>query len=405
MRIFRHLSEIVTLEGALKKDGRHLLADDLGIIKNAAIVVEAGLIAWVGKDSDLPTEFKNGVELDCHDHILLPEFCDSHTHTLFGGDRSDEYMLRLNGADYQKIADAGGGILSTVRATCATSTEALYESTKNRLLAMSKLGVGFVEIKTGYGLSLEEEIRLIEIIESLKCEATSRIPRIFSTFMPAHAVPMGKTKREYMEEVVLPSLSNSKADAVDIFHEKGYFDTTDTIALFERAKKRGMKLKIHADEFNDNGGAALAAQYGALSADHLLATSDDGIRVLAASSTVATLLPGTAFFLGKPLARARAFLDAGAKVAIASDYNPGSCHYPDLFHIAKMAAPSLKMNAAELIAAITLNAKHALGIQNEGALVKGQAARMGLFKSNSLAELLYSWGENRCERLIGPEDL
>jgi len=201
-----------------------------------------------------------------------------------------------------------------------------------------------------------------------------------------------------MNQVVLPlleELSAEKAiDAVDIFHEKGYFDDKDTRALFEKAKSLDVPLKIHADEFNDNKGALIASEFGALSADHLLATAKDGIEALANSKTVATLLPGTAFFLGKPLANAKAFLDAGCKVALASDYNPGSCHCDNLLLIASMAGKNLGLNAAQLWASITLNAAAALGLNDQGRLEAGAKARLSFFECDSFDEVIYSWGRN-----------
>ena len=210
--------------------------------------------------------------------------------------------------------------------------------------------------------------------------------------MAAHAVPKDyASSNQYLKNVVLPALlelsNDNIIDAVDIFHEIGYFDTHDVIELFEYAHDLGLRLKIHADEFQDNSGASLAAQYNALSADHLLCTGEAGITALANSSTVATLLPGTGYFLGKPQAKARALLDAGAKVAIASDFNPGSCHFDNLLQVASLAAPNYKMNICELWAAITINASSALGLD-------ASQPRFSVFKTDSISEITYSWGRN-----------
>jgi len=201
-----------------------------------------------------------------------------------------------------------------------------------------------------------------------------------------------------MKEVVLPlldKLAEEKIiDCVDIFHEQNYFSDDDVISLYDRASRHGIAVKIHADEFNNNGGAVLAAKYNALSADHLLQTNVEGIRALADSSTVATLLPGTGLFLGKPQANARGLLDAGVKVAMASDFNPGSCHCDNLLLIASVAAPMYKMNCAELWAAITLNASHALGLSHQGALISGFKPRFTVFKADSIDRITYNWGSN-----------
>lgn len=397
-KVYLHLNEILTLEGAVKKDGRKLVPSDLSVIQDGAVAVENDEIVWVGPTAALPTKYRSYEQHVLTGHVLTPELVDSHTHIVFGGDRAQEYADRLNGVSYEEIRKRGGGILLTMNKTNHASMEELYESACRRIERLYSYGVGTIEIKSGYGLNLAREKEISRLIHKIKKHFEPRV-RIFNTYLAAHDVPASfKSSADYLDQVVLPlldELAKEKIiDAVDIFHEKNYFTDGDTKKLFDRAKALGIPRKIHADELNDNTGASLAAAYDALSADHLLKISDTGIKNLAQSKTVATLLPGTAFFLGKPLAPARALLDAGAKVAIASDYNPGSCHCDNLLLIGSLAAPQLKLNQAELWSGMTLNAAHALGLRDQGAIVPGLKARFALFKTESLSHITYQWGRN-----------
>ncbi|ATH09424.1 imidazolonepropionase [Halobacteriovorax marinus] len=402
LKAFRNFSQIVTLENAYKKDGRHLLPEDLSIIENASIVFDSEEIVWVGEDSAIPSEFQSVPFEDFTGKTLLPELVDSHTHLVFGGDRSSEYSMRLNGADYQAIANAGGGILSTMKATNESSADQLFEDAVARVERIYSYGVGTIEIKSGYGLNYEKEKECSLIIERLKDHFEGRV-QISNTYMAAHAVPKEyKSSNDYINKVVIPLLKELSEigviDAVDIFHEEGYFDEVDTQQLFDVASFLNIPVKSHADEFKDNKGAILAVKNNALSTDHLLCTTEDGISALASSSTVATLLPGTGFFLGKPQADAEAFFKAGVKVAIASDYNPGSCHCDNVLLVASLAAPTYKMNIAQLWAAITMNAAHALNFKNQGALVSGLKPRFTIFDVDNIDKVTYHWGVNKCIR-------
>lgn len=398
IKIFRNFSEIATLAPAFKKDGRMLNPSDLGLIKNASLVYNQDEILWVGPDSELPEEYLHLDAIDATGKTCTPEIVDSHTHLIFGGDRAHEYSMRLNGASYEDIATAGGGILNSMQGTNALTRSELLKLGQQRIKAIRGYGVGTIEIKSGYGLNFEKEYEISHIIHDLKNIVRPDV-QIINTFMAAHAVPKQYSNSyEYMKEVVLPLLDKlgeeQILDCVDIFHEQNYFNDEDVISLFERANRWNIPVKIHADEFNDNKGAILAAKYQALSADHLLATGTDGIAALKDSKTIATLLPGTGLFLGKTQANARAFLDAGVKVAIASDFNPGSCHCDNLLMVASLAAPIYKMNMAELWCAITLNASHALGLYKQGAIVSGLRPRFTIFNTDALDRITYNWGKN-----------
>lgn len=396
--LYRDFSQVVSLQGAHAKDGRRLRPGDLSIIPDGAVIFDDAKIRWVGKTAEIPGDIAIDEVRSFKDHVLLPELVDSHTHLVFGGDRAVEYGLRLNGATYEEIARQGGGILASQKGTQALRRRELFELGKARIERIQSYGVGSIEIKSGYGLDYEKEKELTEVIHDLKMHFAPRV-QIFNTVMAAHAVPKAfKDSHDYMQRVVLPLIKELAprkiVDAVDIFHETGYFDTSDVKLLAETARALKIPLKAHVDEFGDNKGAVLATQLGAVSCDHLLCTGDDGIAALAKSGTVATLLPGTGFFLGKPQAKARALLDAGVKVAIASDYNPGSCHCDNLLLIASIAAPTYKINLAELWAAITLNAAHALGLTTQGAIQPDLAPRFSLFKTSKVEDITYHWGRN-----------
>lgn len=398
LTVHRRYSQVVTLAPAHKKDGRKLEPSDLGIIENGSMIFDQEKIIWVGPDSKFPDEYHDIEYVDMKGKICIPEIVDSHTHVVFGGDRAQEYFMRLNGATYEEIAAAGGGILNSMKGTNDLSRSELLKLAQQRVKTIRSYGVGTIEIKSGYGLNFEKEYEISRLIHDLKNVVRPDI-QIINTFMAAHAVPKEySSSYQYLKEVVLPLLDKlaeeKLIDCVDIFHEQNYFTDEDVISLFERAGRHGIPVKMHADEFNDNGGAQLATRFKALSADHLLRTSDEGIKALAASDTVATLLPGTGLFLGKTQANARAFLDAGVKVAIASDFNPGSCHCDNILLIASLAAPLYKMNVAELWSAITLNAAHALGLKKQGAIIEGLKPRFTVFNTDSIARVSYNWGKN-----------
>lgn len=398
MKHYSNLSQILTLEDAHKKDGRRLEPADLSVIENASIVFDEKEILWVGPTSDLPEIYQSVEITDLTGHCLTPELVDSHTHLIFGGDRAREYSMRLNGADYVEIAKAGGGILNTMNGTNALKKHELHLIARDRIERLHSYGVGTIEVKTGYGLNFDKEYELTHTVNDLKKEFEGKV-QIINTFMAAHAVPKEyENSKKYMEEVVFPLLEKLAAenivDCVDIFHEEGYFDFDDTRNLFEKCQSLKLSFKSHADEFNDNKGAKLAAEMGALSTDHLLCTTQDGIDALSKSKTVATLLPGTGYFLGKPQAYAKAFLEAGVKVSIASDYNPGSCHWDNLLQIASLTAPNLGFNQTQLWAAITLNASHSLGLIDQGALIKGLKPRFSVFRVPTIDHITYHWGRN-----------
>jgi imidazolonepropionase len=398
MKCIRDLNQLITLKPCHDKDGRNLLAEDLGIISNAAIIYDEEKIVWVGDTNSIPQEYKNIETISKPGHVITPEIVDSHTHLVFGGNRAFEYSMRLNGADYEDIANAGGGILSTMKATLEESIDTLFTKAIERINRIHSYGIGTIEIKSGYALTYEREKEITLLIQKIKEHFDGKV-QIHNTFLAAHAIPKEyKNSKDYLSKVVMPLLEElapmNVIDSVDIFEEVGYFSADDVVQLFNLAQKLNIPTRIHADEFNDNKGAVKAAKFKSLSADHLLCTTEDGVKALAQSNTVATLLPGTAFFLGKPLANAQALFEAGCKVALASDYNPGSSHCDNLVLVASMAAKNLNMNVSQLWASITLNAAHSLNLKEQGAIIKGLKPRFSLFNCESIDEITYSWGRN-----------
>lgn len=395
--LLKNISEILTLESAFKKDGRHLLPNDISLIANGAIIFNKKKIEWIGSSKNIPLNYKIDKEFDLTGFVVTPEIVDSHTHLVFAGDRSVEYVSRINGKSYQDIYKEGGGINTTVKSTSQETELHLFDMAVNRINHIHSLGIGTIEIKSGYGLSLQSERKITEVIHRLKKHFKGKV-QIFNTYLAAHGIPASSNSKEYLDNVVWPLLeefSQSKMiDAVDIFFEKDYFNKEETEELLIRSKKYNLLGKIHADEFNDNKGAILASKHQALSCDHLLETTEDGILALSQSKTVATVLPGTSLFLGKKFARAREMLNSGVKVAMASDYNPGSCHCDNLLMLASIAAPQYKMNITELWAAITLNASHSLGLKTQGALLPGMTPRFSMFKTEHFEDITYSWGKN-----------
>ncbi len=398
--LINHISRILSLKSAYQSRGKRLTACNLDAISDGAMVYDSEKIIWSGLKIDTPDEYKSLKSYDLSGYTVTPEIVDCHTHLIFGGNRAHEYASRLNGADYQEIANSGGGILYTMNETNKSSFETLYKDAAQRIERLYSYGVGTIEIKSGYGLNYKKEKELSLIIAKLKDFFSPRV-QIKNTYMAAHAVPAEfKKPIDYINQIVLPLLDELNKlniiDAVDIFHEQGYFEKSDVEALFKHANMLGIPVKSHADEFYDNKGAILATSFNALSTDHLLRTSSDGIEALSKSDTVATMLPGTGFFLGKPQSNARSFLDAGCTLAIGSDYNPGSCHWDNVLQIASMIAPhqNYKLSQVELWAAITMNAAKALGIKNQGAIDIGLAPRFSFFKTNHEDNITYSWGQN-----------
>jgi imidazolonepropionase len=371
---------------------------DLEAIADGALVVRDERIAWVGPSAELPPLSPGAAVIDASGMTVLPGFVDSHTHLLFAGSREDEFEQRLRGLTYQEIAARGGGINATVQRVRQASKEELKALARPRLHRLLRHGVTTVEVKSGYGLTLADELKCLEAIAELNAEGPLEL---VPTFLGAHAVPpeFRSNRDGYLRVLVdemLPEIARCRlAEFCDVFCETGVFSLDESERILRRAHELGFKLKLHADELTPLGGAVLAARLGAISADHLLCITDAGIDALARSGTVATLLPGTAFFLGMPYAPARRLIERGLAVALASDCNPGTCPTENLPLIGSMACTQMRMLPAEALTALTLNGAAALGLSDRlGSLEVGKQADLVIWGVPDYRHLFYHFGVN-----------
>lgn len=393
-----NIGQLITCRGSYKKGAQAM--GDIGLIEGpCAVVIKDGLVAFAGKENEVPQDLVNGMEcLDAEGGAVLPGFVDSHTHLVFGGYREDEFQWRLAGESYMSIMQKGGGIASTTRATRAATHEELRRSALLHLRNMLSMGVTTCEAKSGYGMDLETELRQLEVTNELN---DLQPINIHPTFMGAHDTPLefkgnptGYIK--YIISDVLPVVKEKGLSKVcDIFTEDGVFDHEQTRLLLNAAKEMGFKVKMHADEIVPFGGAELAAELGCLSADHLLQISDKGIEALAKSDTVATLLPLTAFSLKADYAPARKMIDAGCAVAVASDLNPGSCFSASIPLLIALSTINMKMTLEETISAMTINAAKAIDMQDRvGSIEVGKQGDIVILQYPSYKFLSYHFGMN-----------
>jgi imidazolonepropionase len=401
--LFVNASQVVTCEGpARARRGSEM--SDAGVRMDVGVAVVGERIAAVARVADLRDRFRDAREIDCRGGVLVPGFVDSHTHGVFGRPRFDEQEMRAAGLDYMEIARRGGGIHSSVRDLRSRSEDALFELSYERLLRLARFGTTTVELKSGYGLSLEDELKTLRVIRRL---ADALPLRIIPTFLGAHEIPLesrvsAESRRAYVDAVVhemIPAVAAEKlAIFADVFCETGVYTVDESRTILSAARQHGLLLKLHADELTSSGGAELAASIGATSADHLAAVSDDGIKALALGSTVATLLPGTMLFLGKTKhAPARRLIDAGVPVALATDFNPGTSPTTNVSLILTLGVSQLHLSVAEALIAATVNGAAALGIAAEvGQIAPGFSADMSLFDIRDVRELPYWYGDNRC---------
>jgi imidazolonepropionase len=402
--IIKNASQLVTCSGFNAKQGRAM--SDLHVIDDGAVVIENGVITAVGKTREVLKKFdETGFNtIDATGKAVLPGFIDSHTHFVFGGYRAEEFSWRLRGENYMEIMNRGGGIAATVKATREASREALIESGRKRLDSMLSFGVTTVEGKSGYGLDEETEIKQLEAMEELDRLHPVDVVR---TFLGAHAVPVNFQGREdkfidYMTDDVMPQIANRNlAEFCDVFCEKGVFSVEQAKRLLIKAKELGFKLKIHADEISPLGGTELAAELGAVSADHLLHASDKGIAELAEGDIVATLLPGTAFSLKESYARGRYIIDQNCAVALATDFNPGSCFTESIPLIFVLATLYMGITIEEAITALTINGAAAVDRANWiGSIDVGKTGDVIILEFPSYKYIPYHIGVSCVEKVI-----
>ncbi len=372
--------------------------------QNAAIFIENGVITRIGASSELEKEANVAERFDAKGMAALPGFVDSHTHTVFGGNRANEFAMRSSGKTYQEIAAAGGGILSTMNATRKASHEELFHIGKKRLDAMLRHGTTTVEIKSGYGLDTASELKILEVIQEL---ARTHPMTIIPTFLGAHAFPPEyKNDREAYIELVckemLPAVKERNlATFCDIFCEENYFSPEQSERVLNTARELGFKLKLHADQLSDSGASALGVRLGAVSVDHLECTTASGAQVIAASETIATALPGASLFLNHPYPPVRALIDAGATVALATDFNPGSSVTFSMPMMMTLAATQMRMTPEEALTASTLNGASALSLAHErGSIEVGKRADVLLADVSHFYEISYHFAMNHIAHVI-----
>jgi imidazolonepropionase len=400
--MFVNASAVVTCAGpARARRGKEM--SDAGVLSDVSVVVANGRIAATGQLSAMRSLYSGATEIDCRGGVLTPGLVDSHTHAVFGKSRADEQELRASGVGYMEIANRGGGIHASVRDLRSRSEDELFALALPRLRRLMSYGATTVEIKSGYGLASADELKTLAVIGRL---ARALPVRIVATWLGAHEIPLDErdgadAREKCVNRLVADAALVAKqgiARFADVFCEPGVFTVAESRRILSAAKAAGLALKLHADELEPSGGAKLAAELNAASADHLAAISHAGIAALASSGTVATILPGTMLFLGKSKnAPAREMIDAGVAVALATDFNPGTSPTPNLPLMMTLGVSVLRMSSAEAMIAVTSNGAAALGLAAEtGQIAPGFSADLSLFEIEDWRELGYWYGDRRC---------
>ena len=401
--ILKNIGKLVTMQGSSSFRVKEEM-NKINIIENAYIAVKNGKILAIG----VGDEFGNlcGDDTKIHDAeglLVTPGLIDSHTHLIHGGSRENEFSMKLNGVPYIEILNNGGGILSTVKATKDASEEALYKKAKKSLDRMLEFGVTTVEEKSGYGLELNTEIKQLEVARALD---KNHPVDLVHTFLGAHAVPeeYKENHKAYIDilvDVMMPKIKDmGLAEFCDVFCEEGVFTIEESEYILQKAKEMGYKLKIHADEIESLGGAELAAKLGCVSADHLMAASDEGIKMMAENNVVANILPATSFNLNKNYADCRKMIDMGAIVSLSSDYNPGSCPSENLQLVMQLGCLHLKMTPNEVLTAVTINAAYAIDRADKiGSIEVGKNADFVVFDARNVEYLMYHFGINHTKKV------
>lgn len=401
--ILKNIGKLVTMQGSSSFRVKEEM-NKINIIENAYIAVKNGKILAIG----VGDEFGNlcGDDTKIHDAeglLVTPGLIDSHTHLIHGGSRENEFSMKLNGVPYIEILNNGGGILSTVKATKEASEEELYKKAKKSLDRMLEFGVTTVEEKSGYGLELNTEIKQLEVARALD---KNHPVDLVHTFLGAHAVPeeYKENHKAYIDilvDVMMPKIKDmGLAEFCDVFCEEGVFTIEESEYILQKAKEMGYKLKIHADEIESLGGAELAAKLGCVSADHLMAASDEGIKMMAENNVVANILPATSFNLNKNYADCRKMIDMGAIVSLSSDYNPGSCPSENLQLVMQLGCLHLKMTPNEVLTAVTINAAYAIDrVDKIGSIEVGKNADFVVFDARNVEYLMYHFGINHTKKV------
>ncbi len=378
---------------------------NLQTIDNAFLLISDGIIQDFGPMANIPAVGSDFKVIDAEGRMVFPSYCDSHTHLVYAGSREIEYVDKIRGLSYEEIAKRGGGILNSAKLLHNTSEDDLYNQSLQRINEIIALGTGAVEIKSGYGLTVEDEIKMLRVIKRLRDTTPITIK---STFLGAHAVPAEYKGRqgEYVDVIInemIPLIASEElAEYIDVFCDKGFFTVEETERILMAGIKFGMRGKIHANELDFSGGIQTGVKYGALSVDHLEFTGDNEIKALLNSDTMPTLLPGAAFFLGMEYPPARKMIDAGLPLAMASDFNPGSSPSGDMKFVMSLGCIIMRLVPEEAINAVTINSAYAMGISDtHGSIAKGKVANVFITKPISTYEFMpYAYTTNMVDRVI-----
>ncbi|NPA44944.1 MAG: imidazolonepropionase [Chlorobi bacterium] len=401
--LFINIKELVQIRNEQIKYVAGKEMKNLPSIKNAFLLIEDEKIIDFGKMTNIP-QIKEAKEIDVSGRIIMPTYCDSHTHLVYAGNREGEFVDKINGLSYEEIAQRGGGILNSAKKLAETSEEELYLQSKERLEEIISQGTGAVEIKSGYGLSFESELKMLRVIKRLKENYDIEIK---ATFLGAHAIPSEykNDKEGYLQMLIkdlMPIIKKENlAEFVDIFCEKGYFSVEDTEMILEAGKKHGLIPKIHVNQFNAIGGVKAGIKHNALSVDHLEVLNDEDIEELKKSETMPVALPACSFFLGIPYTPARKIINAKLPIALASDFNPGSTPTGNMNFVVATSCIKMKLTPEEAINAATINGAYAMGLENElGSITKGKLASFIITKPvNSYASIPYNFGTNKVDKV------
>jgi len=402
------IKNIKSLVQVVDNPGKWIAGKDmcgLSVLDNAYLYIEDGLISDYGKMSNLPQNLMNGEVIDASGKLVFPSFCDSHTHLVYAGSREIEYMDKIRGLSYEEIAKRGGGILNSAKLLHKTSEDSLFEQALVRINEIIGMGTGAVEIKSGYGLTVEDELKMLRVIRRLK-ESTPLT--IKSTFLGAHAFPAEykSDTNKYIDLVIgemIPAVAaEDLADYIDVFCDRGFFTVEQTNRILMAGMKYGLRPKIHANELDFSGGIQVGVKNNALSVDHLEFTGEKEIETLLNSDTMPTVLPGASFFLGMKYAPARKMIEAGLPVALASDYNPGSSPSGNMKFIMSLGSVNLRMLPEEVINAVTLNGAYAMGVEDKlGTITRGKIANVFITKGIPGYEFMpYAYGSDLVDMVI-----
>jgi imidazolonepropionase len=401
--VITHIKELIQVREHAPSMLRGKFMAELPVLSNAFLVITDGLIHSYGLMEQLPADLKAKHLIDASGRMVIPSFVDSHTHLVFAATREEEFVMKIKGATYEEIAARGGGILNSAKKLQSLTEDELYERSLPRAREIIQTGTGAVEIKSGYGLTTKDELKMLRVARRIGKETALTVK---TTFLGAHAVPREMKKEHYIDQIMqdmIPAVAAEQlADYIDVFCEDGFFSMEETEQIVEQGKKYGMVPRIHANQLNRSGGVQVGVKTGAISVDHLENIGEEEITFLMNSTTMPVSLPGAAFFLNLPFTPARKMIDAGLALAIASDYNPGSAPSGNMPFMISLACIKMKMTPEEAINACTINTAYTLGLSaTHGSVTRGKIANLFITKPlSSLASIPYGMGSNPVDRVI-----